>query len=113
MSKEVFIKSVENCIEKYPNEFSEEAIKYFNNFKSTVSEDKEEFTEIGKQVFLYMQSSSKEMWKAKDIADEIEISSRSVSGAMRKLISDGYVEKQGKNPVIYTLTSKGIEKVIE
>ena len=47
------------------------------------------------------------MWKAKDIADKIELSSRTVSGALRKLVSDGYVEKTGKNPVIYNITEKG------
>jgi predicted transcriptional regulator len=110
MSKEMFIKSVENCIEKYPQEFTEEAIKYFTSFKNIVSEEKEEFTETGKRILICMQASEKEMWKAKDIADEIEISSKSVSGSMRKLVTDGYVEKQGKNPVIYTLTLKGKEK---
>jgi Mn-dependent DtxR family transcriptional regulator len=30
-----------------------------------------------------------------------------VSGAMRKLVTDGYVEKVGESPVIYMLTEKG------
>jgi Mn-dependent DtxR family transcriptional regulator len=45
--------------------------------------------------------------KAKDIGDELFISSRTVSGALRKLVNDGFVEKIGQNPVIYTLTEKG------
>jgi DNA-binding PadR family transcriptional regulator len=30
-----------------------------------------------------------------------------VSGAMRKLVTDGFVEKMSDEPVIYTLTEKG------
>jgi hypothetical protein len=28
---------------------------------------------------------------------------------MRKLVSDGYCEKIGENPIVYSLTNKGIE----
>ena len=44
---------------------------------------------------------------AKDVADQIGISSRGVSGAFRKLVNDGFCEKIGKDPVIYSLTEKG------
>ena len=35
------------------------------------------------------------------------MSSRTVSGAMRKLVTDGFVEKIGQDPVMYTLTEQG------
>jgi predicted transcriptional regulator len=35
------------------------------------------------------------------------ISSRKISGAIRKLVTDGFVDKYGQNPVIYSLTEKG------
>ena len=35
------------------------------------------------------------------------MSPRSVSGSMRKLLTDGYCEKTGKDPVCYLLTEKG------
>ena len=38
----------------------------------------------------------------------MNITSRTASGAMRKLVTDGYVEKMGENPVVYSLTDKGI-----
>ena len=47
------------------------------------------------------------MWKARDIAEGLFISSRAVSGAMRKLVTDGFVEKVGQDPVIYSITEKG------
>ena len=47
------------------------------------------------------------MLKARDIAEGLFISSRAVSGAMRKLVTDGFVEKIGKDPTIYTITETG------
>ena len=32
---------------------------------------------------------------------------------MRKLVSDGFVEKAGKDPIIYSLTEKGKEYEID
>ena len=48
-----------------------------------------------------------EMAKAKDIGEGLFISSRAVSGAIRKLVTDGFVEKVGENPVLYSITEKG------
>ena len=103
-AREKFIEEVEEFIEN----FSEEARNYFETFKETVSENKKEFTENGKVILTCLKDNlDVSMWKAKDIADKIELSSRTVSGALRKLVSDGYVEKTGKNPVIYNITEKG------
>ena len=41
------------------------------------------------------------------------MSSKKISGAMRKLVTDEYVEKYGQSPVIYSLTEKGINFDIE
>lgn len=38
--------------------------------------------------------------------------SRSVSGSMKKLITEGFVEKIGSDPVAYAITEKGKNKVI-
>ena len=35
------------------------------------------------------------------------MSARSVSGSMRKLVTEQYVEKAGTNPVTYKLTENG------
>ena len=53
------------------------------------------------------------MMKAKEIAEGMFISSRAVSGAMRKLVTDGFVEKVGQDPVMYSLTEKGKNYNIE
>jgi predicted transcriptional regulator len=47
------------------------------------------------------------MLKARDIGEGLCVSSRNISGALRKLVTDGFCEKMGQNPVVYTLTEKG------
>ena len=53
------------------------------------------------------------MMKAKEIAEGMFVGSRAVSGAMRKLVADGFVEKVGENPVMYALTDAGRNIKIE
>ena len=53
-------------------------------------------------------------WYIRCISDEgLFIGSRAVSGAMRKLCTDGYVEKIAQDPVVYALTENGKNIVIE
>ena len=81
--------------------------------------DKEEiekplFTERGQAILEYLQNQPKDsMYKAREIAEGIGVLSKAVSGAMRKLVTDGYVEKVGKDPVIYTITEKGYQVKFE
>ena len=67
----------------------------------------------GKMVLKYLQNAEPGLYKAKDIADGLFVASRNVSGAMRKLVSDGFVEKMGESPVLYSITEKGKEFIIE
>lgn len=108
MKKEKFIKDVENVMNKYPDEFCEDAREYFEALKEVKSENKELITEKGKEILRTMRELDK-MVKAKDIADAMGISSRTVSGSLRKLSTDGFVEKIGKDPIIYALTDLGKE----
>lgn len=87
---------------------------FWEAFKDTKEAEKPMFTDNGKLILTFLQKHQDiEMWKAKDIAEELFISSRTVSGAMRKLVTDKYVEKIGKEPVVYTLTNAGKEIIIE
>lgn len=64
-------------------------------------------TESGEKVLTWMLENEKEysnVFSAKAIGEGLFTSSRVVSGAMRKLVTDGYVEKTGQNPVSYSLT---------
>lgn len=99
--KEKFIEDVENLIEQ----LSEEGKEYFETLKN--AKDKSEITEKGKIILTYMQNHTESL-KAKDIATAINSTGRSVSGSIKKLVADGYVEKTGMNPTTYAITEIGL-----
>ena len=75
--------------------------------------EKPEVTDNGKLIIKFLQEAPAGFYKAKDIADGLYVSSRNVSGAIRKLVTDGFVEKMGETPVLYSITEKGKEFKIE
>ncbi len=80
---------------------------YIDAISENKNVDKPAFTENGKNILKWLQSAPTMMYKARDIAEGMMIGSKAVSGAMRKLVTDGYVEKVGNSPVVYTITEKG------
>ena len=98
---------VANC--KEPVVIPDEVKEFYDILRSQQDKhiDKPLFTETGLQILEYLKTQDARSLKAKDIADGMEISSRKVSGSIRKLVTDGFVEKYGANPVVYTLTEKG------
>lgn len=107
--KQEFIKFIEMAIEAYPCPMNEEAKLYWDAFREADEKgEKPLFTDNGKLILKHLQDNpTVPMWKAKDIAEGLFVSSRTVSGAIRKLVSDGFVEKVSKDPVIYSITEKG------
>ena len=116
--KDLFVMMVEAFLEKGTVEGTlstsqlDEAIAYFNAFKSTQDKkaDKPQFTDNGKLILKAMIENNEEranMFSAKQIAEYAFITSRQVSGAIRKLVTDGYCEKVGQDPIIYSLTDLG------
>ena len=116
--KELFVMMVEAFLEKGTVEGTlstsqlDEAIAYFNAFKSTQDKkaDKPQFTDNGKLILKAMIENNEEranMFSAKQTAEYAFITSRQVSGAIRKLVADGYCEKVGQDPIIYSLTDLG------
>lgn len=108
--KEKFIEAIEDVFFSKVdiNELDPDIILYWEALKGKVEEDKPMFTDNGKMILQYLKDNQgTPMWKAKDIAEGLFISSRGVSGAMRKLVTDGFVEKVGQDPVIYSLSEKG------
>lgn len=68
------------------------------------------FTENGLKILQCMQENQEKyinIFKAKDIGEILFMSPRSVSGSMKKLLAENYVEKTGSNPVCYSLTDQG------
>lgn len=94
---------------------TDDVLEVYNFIKSQgeALSNKPLFTEIGLQIIKYMKESGKTNLKARDIANGLDISSRQISGAIRKLVIDKYVTKVGQNPVIYNLTDKAINLNID
>ena len=96
------------------NNLMTDDIRTYLDMLAGEAKDKSELTENGKVILKYLQEHNDvRLWKTRDIADQLGIASRSASGSMRKLVNDGYCEKLGENPVIYSLSEKGKNYIIE
>lgn len=115
--KEAFIKIIQTEIfdrtdvyaENYPDEY-ELAASFWEDFKDGKVKNSGAMTENGKKLLSWMQENVDTMtnlFTSKEAAEALFTSGRSIAGSMRKLVSDGYVEKTGKDPVQYSLTEAG------
>lgn len=111
--KKEFIDFLEALMAAAPQvEMTENVRLYIDKLKND-EVVKSELTDNGKMILKHMQGSDNVMFKSRDIAEDLFISSRSVSGALRKLVTDGFCEKMGQDPVIYSLTEKGKNFIID
>lgn len=121
--KEAFIKWVIKAFEPIDittlstTEVDEEtalALEYFNELRTTTDKKVPAvITENGTKILKYMQENFEKynnVFNSKGIGEGIFVSSRSVSGSMKKLIAEGFIEKIGQNPVSYAITEKGKNK---
>lgn len=114
--KDAFINVVEwlfeECRDVIADGYDEDvtpALEYFEDFKKAKSST-QGLTQAGKNVLFWMQEHKDEydnLMTCKVIGEGLFISGRSVSGTMRKLISDEYVTKNASSPIQYSLTEKG------
>lgn len=107
-NKQIFIDTVEKLFEQ-PG-LPLEAYAYLEYLKSIPEKEKPLFTENGAKVLRWMQENYEQynnILKAKEIGEGLFTTSRSVSGAMRKLITDGYATKIDGQPICYSLTELG------
>ena len=86
---------------------------YINALKEDEKKEKPLLTDNGKIILRWLQDAPSSYYKSKDIAEQVGLASKSVAGAMRKLITDGFVDKVGKDPVLYMITLAGKEIKIE
>ena len=106
-NKEIFIKEIESI----KDTLSDEAMKFFEELKQEKSNSsKKEITELGMKILAYMKENYKikNSFSAKSIGEGLFMSSRIISGSVRKLVTDGYVNKINADPVLYEITEKGI-----
>lgn len=114
--KEKFIELVQLLMDREKFYFDDpewkDALDYWNALQMSEDNTKPKFTENGLKILAYMKENKdnhNNLFKAKEIGEGLGITSRTASGALRKLVNDGYVEKVGENPVIYSLTSIGVD----
>ena len=91
---------------------TEEILKYIEALKGEVVVGTQ-LTENGSRVLKFMQSSDAPFFKAREIGEQLGVASRTVSGSLRKLVNDGYVDKMGSQPTLYSLSEKGKTYIFE
>lgn len=103
-NKEHFIEDIENLVEQ----LSEEGLKYFEELKS--KKESSPVTKKGAPILTFMQENCElrnNLFTSKLIAEGLGTNGRTVSGSMRKLVTEGLVIKVSQNPVTYSLTDLG------
>lgn len=117
--KDIFIKIVDYEVfsndfrKRLLNVFSEEEMDIAEKYWQSFIKDEEtsvKITESGKKILLFMQENGETMnnvFTSKEIAEAFFTSGRSIAGSMRKLVSDKFVSKEGKDPIRYSLTEAG------
>lgn len=113
--RERFIKFIEDLCDKYNvvwEEVDPEVAYYWNDFKNGKIGGKAGLTDNGKILMRYFQAHDS-AYTAKEIAEDLMLNSRSVSGAMRSLVNAGFVEKVEEKPNKYQVTQEGLDLVIE
>ena len=105
--KIVFIETVEYLFRNAdPLDIPSDAVLFFEDYKKAKSGNTKKFTEKGIAVLKAMREVD-DWITAKSLGERIDVSGRSVSGTMKKLISDRYVEKREGNPTSYRITKLG------
>ena len=111
--KQIFIDFIETVMDAAnidwdSDDVPEDAKVYWEALCNKEEKEKPLFTDNGKLILQYLKDHLETTnWKARDIAEGLFISSRTVSGAIRKLVTDGFVEKLGQDPVVYSITEQG------
>lgn len=103
--KKDFIEIVEKLFSENPTVVTQEAQDYLNALKAVKEVKKPELSDGAKNILAFMKDNNIPM-PARDIANGMGISSRCVSGSMRKLVELGYVETISENPKVYIKTNK-------
>ena len=108
--KQKFIEEIENSLRSEGGlSLSDEAREFFESLKNEKATDGV-LTETGEKVLTWIRNNTTHdhvLFSSKIIGEGLFLSSRIISGAARKLINDGYLYKEGKNPVSYGITEAG------
>ena len=105
MTMQDFLKEINN----HRDILSESAIEFLDELLEKNSTENI-LTETGRKILVSMYANKEtylNVFSSKQLGELLFMSARSVSGSMRKLVTEQYVEKAGTNPVTYKLTENG------
>lgn len=109
MELETFLqKHFNHTVDNY--EFTEEDMQQLIALIKGNVKDGKTFTENGLKILKTMKENAEtymNIYSSKQLGELLFMSPRSVSGSMKKLIANGYVEKVSLSPVTYSLTTLG------
>ncbi len=111
--KEEFVKFLNDLMAANPEAtkslMNDSVQSYINDvLNGDKDKDKPLFSENGLVVYKFLRGNTDATaWSAKNIAEQVGLTSRQVSGCARKLVNDGFLEKVSTNPVYYALSQKG------
>ena len=112
--KEAFLDYIGRTIEEFDKNLTKtmygDQVRRYWNVLLNGEETGKKITENGQKILIFMQENEEVMnniFTSKEIAEALFVSGRSISGSMRKLFGDGYINKEGNNPVKYSLTDLG------
>ena len=98
--KRNFINEIETLLAESTHGLTEESLQYWEEFK-VATPLTPDITENGMKIITFMYENM----------EGLGVSGRSISGSMKKLVSDGFVEKVSEKPVAYAITEMGIQRV--
>lgn len=110
--QEKFVAFINNTNIMDKNGIDPEILDFWIDLKSTPRATSISLTNNGMKILTTMKLDSDAIWSAADIAKISDMTPRSVSSSIRKLVTDELVEKQSSEPVTYKLTTKGKEIII-
>ena len=111
MTMQEFLKEIDS----HRDILSESAIDFLDELLEKNSTENI-LTETGRKILISMYANKEtylNVFSSKQLGELLFMSARSISGSMRKLVTDGFVEKVGQDPAIYTITEKGKNYIIE
>jgi hypothetical protein len=111
-NKEKFIEEILSIVSSDGGPvLSDEAWSYLEYLRTGADSDKK-LTESGEKILKWIHENTTKdriIFTPATIGEALFMTPRSVSGATRKLVNDGFLYKEGKNPVSYGITQAGCQ----
>ena len=115
-NREKFIQEIDNLLTcENGIHLSTEARSYFDSLKNGKASIGG-LTESGEKILAWLKNNETKdccYFSARAIGEGLFLPPRAISGAAKKLVTDGYLTKEGNNPVTYCINTDGISIRLE